>query len=179
MRVNTALILCAGFGNRLNPITLEVPKPLVKLKNVTVLETCIQLIENLGIQNIIINTFYLSNHIDDFIKNHNFKCEIKVISDGSDILDTGGGILNMLNHSKDENVLIFNPDTIWEKNYSEEIITMEDLYFSRKAKNMLLLVNKKFSFDKNFKGDFDLNDNLVSKTMNREFIYLYWLSDTK
>lgn len=171
MKINTALILCAGFGKRLNPITLEVPKPLVKLKNVTVLETCIQLIENLGIQNIIINTFYLSDHINDFIKNHNFKSEIKVISDGNDILDTGGGVLNMLNHSKDENVLIFNPDTIWKKNYSKEIIKMEDLYFSKKAKNMLLLVNKKFSFDKNFKGDFDLNDNLVSNTMNREFIY--------
>ena len=171
MRINTALILCAGFGKRLNPITLEVPKPLVKLKNVSVLETCIQLIENLGIQNIIINTFYLSEHINDFIKNHNFKSKIQVISDGNDILDTGGGILNMLNHSKDENVLIFNPDTMWEKNYSEEIISMEDLYFSRKAKNMLLLVNKKLSFDKNLKGDFNLNDNLVSKTMNRDLIY--------
>ena len=41
MRIKTALILCAGLGKRLNPLTLENPKPLLKLKNVTMLENCI------------------------------------------------------------------------------------------------------------------------------------------
>ena len=171
MKINTALILCAGFGKRLNPLTLETPKPLIELNNVTVLETCINLIESLGIENIIINTFYLGEQIHNFLKNNNFKSEIKVIDDGKKILDTGGGILNMLNHSKDDNVLIFNPDTIWRKSYFDEIIKMEDLYFSNKAKNILLLVNKQLSFDKNFNGDFDLKKNLILKTKDREFIY--------
>ena len=171
MKINTALILCAGFGKRLNPLTLETPKPLIELNNVTVLETCINLIESLGIKNIIINTFYLGEQIHNFLKNNNFKSEIKVIDDGKKILDTGGGILNMLNHSKDDDVLIFNPDTIWRKSYFDEIIKMEDLYFSNKAKNILLLVNKKLSFDKNFNGDFDLKKNLILKTREKEFIY--------
>ena len=171
MKINTALILCAGFGKRLNPLTLETPKPLIELNNVTVLETCINLIESLGIKNIIINTFYLGEQIHNFLKNNNFKSEIKVIDDGKKILDTGGGILNMLNHSKDDNVLIFNPDTIWRKSYFDEIIKMEDLYFFNKAKNILLLVNKQLSFDKNFNGDFDLKKNLILKTKDREFIY--------
>mgnify|MGYP001368015483 FL=1 len=171
MKINTALILCAGFGKRLNPLTLETPKPLIELNNVTVLETCINLIESLGIKNIIINTFYLGEQIHNFLKNNNFKSEIKVIDDGKKILDTGGGILNMLNHSKDDDVLIFNPDTIWRKSYFDEIIKMEDLYFSNKAKNILLLVNKQLSFDKNFNGDFDLKKNLILKTKDKEFIY--------
>ena len=57
MKINTALILCAGFGKRLNPLTLNTPKPLIKLKNVAVLETCINLIESLGIKKIIIILF--------------------------------------------------------------------------------------------------------------------------
>ena len=171
MKINTALILCAGFGKRLNPLTLETPKPLIELNNVTVLETCINLIESLGIKNIIINTFYLGEQIHNFLKNKSFKSEIKVIDDGKKILDTGGGILNMLNHSKDDNVLIFNPDTIWHKSYFDEIMKMEDLYFSNKAKNILLLVNKQLSFDKNFNGDFDLKKNLILKTKDKEFIY--------
>ena len=57
MKIDTALILCAGFGKRLNPITLDTPKPLLELNNVALLETCINLIENLGIRKIIINTF--------------------------------------------------------------------------------------------------------------------------
>ena len=54
MRINTAFILCAGFGKRLNPLTLDTPKPLIKLDNIAVLETCINLIESLGIQQIIL-----------------------------------------------------------------------------------------------------------------------------
>ena len=171
MKINTALIFCAGFGKRLNPLTLDTPKPLMKLNNVTVLETCISLIESLGITNIIINTFYLSDQIHNFLKNKNFKSKIKIVDDGKVILDTGGGILNMLNHSNDGDVIIFNPDTIWNKNYLDEILKMESLYFSKKAKNILLLINKHLSFDKNFKGDFDLKNNLISKTNDKKFVY--------
>ena len=171
MKINTALILCAGFGKRLNPITLDTPKPLVELKNTTVLETCINLIESLGIKKIIINTFYLKDQISNFIKDKNFKSEIIIVNDGDYILDTGGGIRNMLNYSNDSDFLIFNPDTLWQKNYFEEIIEMEKLYFSKKASNLLLLVNKKLSFDKSLSGDFDLDNNLISKISDRVFIY--------
>ena len=171
MKINTALILCAGFGKRLNPLTLDIPKPLIKLKDVAILETCINLIESLGIKKIIINSFYLKNQIYDFLKNKNFKIEIIIVDDGEEILDTGGGILNMLNHTNEENVLIFNPDTIWKTNYLEEILEMEKLYFSKKIENILLLVDKKLSFDKNLTGDFDLKNNLISKTNDKKYIY--------
>tara|TARA_B100001109_G_scaffold199597_1_gene166269 strand:+ start:343 stop:1032 length:690 start_codon:yes stop_codon:yes gene_type:complete len=171
MKINTALILCAGFGKRLNPLTLDIPKPLIKLKDVVILETCINLIESLGIKKIIINSFYLKNQIYDFLRNKNFKIEIIIVDDGEEILDTGGGILNMLNHTNEENVLIFNPDTIWKKNYLEEILEMEKLYFSKQIENILLLVDKKLSFDKNLTGDFELKNNLISKTNDKKYIY--------
>ncbi len=72
MRLNTALILCAGFGKRLNPLTLKTPKPLIKINNITVLEECINLIKELRIQRILINTFYLKNQISEFIKKKKF-----------------------------------------------------------------------------------------------------------
>ena len=68
MKINTALIMCAGFGKRLNPLTLETPKPLLKIKEKTMIERNIELILKLGIKNIIINTFYLEEKITDFIK---------------------------------------------------------------------------------------------------------------
>ena len=144
---------------------------MIELKNVAVLETCINLIESLGIKKIIINTYYLKDKISKFIKNKNFKSEILIVDDGDHILDTGGGIRNMLNHSDESDFLIFNPDTIWKKNYCDEIINMERLYFIKQANNILLLVNKKLSFDKNLNGDFDLKDNLIFKISDREFIY--------
>jgi MurNAc alpha-1-phosphate uridylyltransferase len=171
MRINTAFILCAGFGKRLNPLTLDTPKPLIKFNNITVLETCINLIESLGIQQIIINTFYLRDQIHSFINNKIFRSKISIVEDGDKILDTGGGINNMMKHTSEENVLIFNPDTIWKKNYTNEIIEMEKLYFSKQIKNILLLVKKELSFDKNLSGDFDLINNSIIKNNDRKFIY--------
>ena len=68
MNIDTALILCAGYGKRLNPLTLKIPKPLLKVYNTTLLENTIELIKNLEIKKIKINTFYLKDEIENFIK---------------------------------------------------------------------------------------------------------------
>ena len=172
MRINTALILCAGFGKRLNPITLNTPKPLLEIKDVSMLERCINLIEKLGIQKILINTFYLKDQFSVFLKSKNFNIDIKIIEDGEHILDTGGGIQNMIKDSNEKDFIIFNPDTIWSNDYKDEILKMEKMYFSEKLENILLLVNKKLSFDKKLKGDFNLKNNLINKEAEKEFIYI-------
>lgn len=172
MRINTALILCAGFGKRLNPITLNTPKPLLEIKDVSMLERCINLIEKLGIQKILINTFYLKDQFSVFLNSKNFNIDIKIIEDGEHILDTGGGIQNMIKDSNEKDFIIFNPDTIWSNDYKDEILKMKKMYFSEKLENILLLVNKKFSFDKKLKGDFNLKNNLINKEAEKEFIYI-------
>ena len=172
MRINTALILCAGFGKRLNPITLNTPKPLLEIKNISLLERCINLIKKLGIQKIIINTFYLKDQFSKFLDTKKFNLDIKIIEDGEHILDTGGGIQNMIKDSNEQDFLIFNPDTIWSNDYKDEILKMEKMYFSEKLENILLLANKKLSFDKKLKGDFNLKNNLINKEAEKEFIYI-------
>ena len=171
MKINTALILCAGLGKRLNPVTLTKPKPLLEINEVTMLEKSINLIKEIGINKIFINTFYLKEHFSNFIKNKNFDLEISIVEDGRSILDTGGGILNMTSHTVEDDFMVFNPDTIWSNDYQNEILEMEKIYFSKTLENIMLLVNKKLSFDHNLKGDFNLRNNLVSKSMNKDFIY--------
>ena len=171
MKINTALILCAGFGKRLNPITLKIPKPLLEIKDVTMLEKSINLIKEMGIGKILINTFYLKEHFSNFIKKKNFNLDIHIIEDGENILGTGGGILNMISHSGEDDFIVFNPDTIWSNEYQDEIIKMEEIYSAKKLENILLLVNKKLSFDQNLTGDFNLSNNLISKKDNLDFIY--------
>ena len=172
MQINSALILCAGLGKRLNPLTLKTPKPLLLLKDKTILEKCVSVIIKLGIKKIYLNTFYLSEQISNFIKNKNFPINIQVIDDGKDILDTGGGILNMINNSSDSDYLIFNPDTLWNENYINEIKDMCNFYFLNKLSNILLTVEKELSFDKNFKGDFQLRNNLLKRENENNFIYI-------
>jgi len=171
MKIKTALILCAGYGKRLNPITLTTPKPLLKINQITLLENCINLIHSLGINKILINTFYLSEKIEQFLKDKKFNLEIKIINDGSDILNTGGGILNMINSSNETDFITFNPDTVWNENYKKYIKDMEKFYFLNKAKNILLLANENLSFDKNLKGDFNLKKNRIKKDELNRLIY--------
>jgi len=172
MKVNTALILCAGLGRRLNPLTLNTPKPLLKLKNITILEKCINMILDLGIRKILINTFYLEDQIIEFIKYKKFPIAIKIVKDGQNILNTGGGILNMIKSTEDNNFIIFNPDTLWHKDYVTDIKKMQNFYFSNNLNNILLLIDKKKSFDKNLRGDFNLNNNLLKKSDDNDFIYI-------
>ena len=171
MKIKTALILCAGYGKRLNPITLKVPKPLLKINEITLLENCINLIQYLGIKKVIINTFYLKEQIQTFINIKRFDLDIKIINDGEKILNTGGGILNMMNSSDDLDFLTLNPDTLWNKNYVEIMQSMERFYFSNQIKNILLLVNKNLSFDRKLKGDFNLLKNIIKKDFQNNLIY--------
>ena len=172
MKIDTSLILCAGLGKRLNPITLKTPKPLLKVKNLTMLERCININLELGVKKIFINTFYLQDQIDNFFKENNFPIDIHLVKDGKEILDTGGGILNMMNKSQENDFFIFNPDTLWNKNYTYEINKMANFYSLNKLSNILMVVNKKLSFDKKILGDFELKDNCLKKNNNRNFIYI-------
>tara|TARA_B100000989_G_scaffold258993_1_gene209042 strand:- start:12 stop:701 length:690 start_codon:yes stop_codon:yes gene_type:complete len=171
MKINTALILCAGFGKRLNPLTLKKPKPLLEITNQTILENCINTVVKLKVENIFLNTFYLSEQISNFFKDKNFPINIDIIEDGENILDTGGGVLNMINYSDSDDFLVFNPDTIWNENYVNEINDMQKYYFQNKLNNILLMVNKKLSFDNNLEGDFNLEENIIKKSVEKNFIY--------
>ena len=171
MKIKTALILCAGYGKRLNPLTLVEPKPLLKVNEITLLENCINLIKSLGIKKIILNTFYLKEKIESFFEIKKFDLDITIINDGKKILNTGGGILNMMNSSNDSDFLILNPDTVWNQGYLEKIKSMEKFYFTNRIKNILLLVNKNLSFDKKLKGDFNLLKNKIKKDLQNDLIY--------
>ena len=171
MKISTALVLCAGYGKRLNPLTLKNPKPLLKLNNLTLLENTINLIKKLGINKIKLNTFYLKDQIKIFIEEKNFDVKIEIIEDGNEILDTGGGIFNMINSLNEDNFMVFNPDTVWSIDYLNCIKEMENFYLSKKIQNILMVVNKDLSFDKNLKGDFYLFDNQLNKKKLNQYIF--------
>ena len=171
MKINTALILCAGYGKRLNPITLKIPKPLIKINNEELLYRTIKLVLSFGIKHIKINSFYLSDQIKNFVSSLPYKNNIEVINDGDEILDTGGGVKNMIYSDIQENFVVFNPDTVWSKDYKKIIMDMIIYYEKNNLKNLLMVVNKKKSFDNRFKGDFQLKDNIISRGDINNYIY--------
>ena len=169
MKIKHGMILAAGLGKRMNPITLKTPKPLIKIGNKNLLERAIKLLIGHGVEEIAINVHHLADQIKDFINKKKYKVKIVISDEQNSLLDTGGGVLQATRSFKEPFVVI-NPDTLWNKSYSNELRVLEDLYFKQK-KSCLLLVNKNLSFDSSFKGDFNLNANIVSRDDSNEFIF--------
>ena len=170
--IKKAMILAAGFGKRLNPLTLSSPKPLLNFGKETLLSNTINFLEQFQIKQAIINVHYLGDQIIKYIKKKNFNLDITVINEKEKILDTGGGIFNALKYFN-ESFLCINPDTIWNLNYIKELKKMESDFFLNRKKCNLLVVDKIKSFDKNLKGDFNLQNGLITrkKDENLKFIY--------
>ncbi len=169
MNIKYGMILAAGLGKRMQPLTLKIPKPLLEINNSTLLERAINLLINHGVQEISINVHYLSDQIKSFINRKKFQVKIEISYEES-LLDTGGGVLKGTQNFGDKPFFIINPDTVWSNHYLTELKSLETTYF-KDNKPTLLLVNKKLSIDPSFKGDFNLNNENISKDSKNQFIF--------
>ena len=170
MNIKYGMILAAGLGKRMQPLTLKTPKPLLKINNLTLLERAINLLISHGVQEISINVHYLPEQIQSFISKKKYKAKITISNEEDLLLDTGGGVLKGSQNFKDNPFFVINPDTVWSKHYLEELKTLEEIYF-KGNKPTLLLVNKKMSIDPSFKGDFNLKNKKISKDDENQLIF--------
>lgn len=108
---STAMILAAGFGKRLSPLTLSIPKPLLPVGGVPCLMRTVKELKARGVQKIIINTHHLHEQFEDLFK---YDPSIHLIHE-SEILETGGGILNALDQL-DDPLFVISGD-IWMNNF--------------------------------------------------------------
>jgi MurNAc alpha-1-phosphate uridylyltransferase len=171
MPIKKAMILAAGFGKRMLPLTKNTPKPLIKVGPKNLLERSIEILIKIGINELVLNTHHLSKEIENFLQKKNYEISISIIKEKKELLDTGGGILNATKQFKNEPFFVLNPDTIWNKNYYEELKILENSYL-KNNKPILLLVNKKNSHDKSFKGDFNfIENNCVTREASNQYIF--------
>ena len=172
--IKKAMILAAGFGKRIYPLTLKNPKPLLKIGNETLLSNALKFLELFGVKQAVINVHYLREQIVEYLDKSQFNLTINIVNEKDKILDTGGGVLNAIQHFSNEPFLTINPDTIWNSHYLEDLKLMEKAFFeNEKNKCSLLVVNKKKSFDQSIKGDFSLENNLINRKDKNNLNYIY------
>jgi len=109
-----AMILAAGLGTRLKPLTDSIPKALIKIKNHTLLELQINKLKVEGFNQIIINVHHFADHIKDYLKQNNFfDCSIEISDESEKLLDTGGGLKKAAHFFSDgKPFLIHNVDIL-------------------------------------------------------------------
>ena len=156
-----ALILAAGYGMRMDNLTKDIPKPLLKIKNKTLISYAIDLIKNMSFDKIYINTHYKHNMLERFIS-ENYP-DI-TISYEETILGTGGGIKNI----QTNDTVILNTDNLWDQSFENELEKSIKFFDENKSFDSVLLINSK---NNNF--DLEVNNegliNFPSKLCNTSF----------
>lgn len=164
-----AMILAAGFGTRLKPLTDTLPKPLVMYKSRPMICYQIDFLKNAGADEIIVNTHYFSDMMEKFFRENNFGIPIKLIHE-KNILGTGGGIINAKEFLfKSDYCIIVNTDIITDFNPSDIIASHQS-----SVRDVTLLIQKRnskkyLSFDNelNFLGRYsDGSDNAIPFAFN-------------
>jgi len=135
-----AMILAAGFGTRLKPLTDHTPKALIEINNVPIIEHQIRRLTSLGFNDIIINVYHLAEKIIDFIKSKNWGSANIEISVEENILETGGGLRKaQWFFNTEESFLVHNVDVITNL----DILKMLDAHLSSKALSTLAVRRRK------------------------------------
>ena len=157
-----AIILAAGKGKRFGNLTKKLPKPLIKIGDLTLIEHNIKLLERNGFTEIIINVSYLSNLIMDFLGNgekYNIKIDYSI--EHPEPLETGGGIQNALGIIGDSPFLVINSDIYTDCELSKINIEDSDLA------SLIMVENPPH----NLNGDFSMIKNRITLKQDNSFTY--------
>ena len=155
------LVLAAGYGNRMDDLTKNIPKPMLKINQKMLIDYAIEIAQKISHQRIFVNTHYQNQILESYIKENYLDI---FISHEPNILGTGGAIKKIQN----DDLLILNTDNLWQETFVNEI--KESINFFNKNKNVenLLLVN---SNSENF--DLEMKDkniiNFPSINHNTQF----------
>lgn len=156
-----AFILAAGKGERLRPLTLKTPKPLVKVQGKPLIQWHIEALRKAGIQDIVINVSWLRQQIIDFVSQAPFNdLNIQISDEGDAPLETGGGMKNALPILGTKPFLVVNADVFTDMSYTNVKPLQDDDLVN------LVLVNNP---DHNPEGDFAIEKDRLN--INKQLTY--------
>ncbi len=134
---STAMVLAAGIGLRMRPLTLKTPKPLQRIKGRTMLDLALDKLVKAGIKRAVVNTHYLAEQIEAHLKSRR-DIEI-IISRENALLDTGGGIAKALPYFKGLPFFCLNSDLPWIDGDTPSLTRMSETW-NPEIMDALLLV---------------------------------------
>jgi NDP-sugar pyrophosphorylase family protein len=137
-KITRAMILAAGFGTRLLPLTSDKPKALVPVNGRPMIETLVLKFADLGIEQIVINIHHFAEQLERFFEENDFGVRIELIKE-TEILGTGGGIKNAAPYLRDSGAfLVHNVDVLCDI----DIGKMYDYHLNRNSLATLAVQNR-------------------------------------
>jgi MurNAc alpha-1-phosphate uridylyltransferase len=151
----TAMVLAGGYGERMRPLTLRMPKPLVPLAGRPLIDHVLNRLAGAGVETAIVNVHYLPEQIEESLARRQGMKPAILISDERDkLLDTGGGAKRALPLLGPGPFFIHNADTVWSEGASPALSRMLKLWNPKTMDSLLLLAPLASSIGYGGKGDF-------------------------
>lgn len=159
--VKQAIILCAGYGRRMAPLTDKMPKPLVSVAGRPILDYILDGLRKEGIEKIVMNTHYHAHQIKDYVSGiTDLKAPEIIISHEENLLNTGGGILKALTYLDDDTVFVLSGDSIWHDNYGITLLKkMESVWDPQKMDCLIALQKTDRVRVGKAAGDYHIDEN--------------------
>lgn len=152
-----AMVLAAGLGTRMRPITDTIPKPLVEVYGKTLLDHGLDALVGSGVEEVVINVHYRAKQIEEHVaKRTNLK--ITISDEREVLLDSGGGIANALPHLGSDPFYLINADSFWIEGYLPNLTRMAEIWNSDEMDIMLLLSGMEKAVGFSSRGDFSMDE---------------------
>ena len=170
----TAMVLAAGFGERMRPLTDRMPKPLVPVAGRPLIDHVLDRLAAAGIERAVVNVHYLADQIERHLKSRTIPAI--VISDERDeLLDTGGGVVKALGAIGNEPFVHVNSDTIWIDGVKPNLEKLAEAFDPALMDALLLLAPVSTSIGYAGRGDFTMAaDGRLTRRSERDvapFVY--------
>ena len=156
-KVSRAMIMAAGFGTRMRPLTNDRPKPLVEVRGRTLLDHALDRLVAAGVTMVVINLHYRAQQVKDHLAGrHDIQIRYSL---EEEILGTGGGVVKALPNFDGEAFFVLNSDSVWVEGYVAPLIAMQRFWQPEKMDGLLLLAAMTTAMGYEGRGDFLLDAN--------------------
>lgn len=158
LKVSTAMVLAAGLGQRMRPLTDKIPKPMVKLAGRPLIDHVLDRIEEAGIERAVVNVHYCADVLESHLAGRSSP-NILISDERDELLETGGGVVKALPLLGDAPFLLHNSDSVWIEGIGRNLDRLMNAWDPERMDSLLLLALASNSLGYHGMGDFSMTPN--------------------
>lgn len=158
MKVETAMVMAAGLGTRMRPLTDHKPKPLVEVAGKPLIEYAFDKLRLAGVKKAVVNVHYLPEQVEAYVAEHADDLDITISDERIQLLETGGGLVQAFPLIDGDPFFCINSDAIWTDSEMDGLTRLVHAWDGEAMDGLLLLVPRERAFSHRGNGDFSIDD---------------------
>lgn len=159
MLIDTAMVLAAGYGKRMRPLTEHTPKPMVRLGGRPLIDHALARLGDAGVREAVVNLHYRADVLEAHLRTRTAPPDVAISDERAELLDTGGGVKKALAGLGRDGFFIFNSDSVWTERGGSNLRRLAEMWDSGAMDSLLLLADARGSLGYDGPGDFEVGED--------------------